>query len=103
MRGIMSLVLFSLSLVLFAQNLTLRGNIKDNHNEPLIGVTVQFIGTTIGTITDLIGDFTLSGIPVNGVIEVSYMRMQQQSFPVNGRTFISLTGMPSFFLAITAK
>lgn len=68
MRGIMSLVLFSLSLGLFAQNLTLRGKITDNHNEPLIGVTVQLRGTTIGTITDLNGDFTLSDIPVNGVI-----------------------------------
>ena len=91
MRGIMSLVLFSLSLGLFAQNLTLRGKITDNHNEPLIGVTVQLRGTTIGTITDLNGDFTLSDIPVNGVIEVSYVGMQQQSIPVNGRTFISVT------------
>lgn len=87
----MSLVLLTLSMGIFSQNLTLKGKVTDNYGEPLIGATVQLRGTTIGTITDMNGDFTLPDIPADGVIEVSYVGMEQQSIPVNGKTFISVT------------
>lgn len=59
-----------------AQTGTIRGKvIEDATNETLIGATVQIPGTTIGTITDLDGNFTLkvaSGIYSLKVSYISY-------------------------------
>ena len=38
-----------------------KGNVVDENGEPLIGVSIKIVGATGGTITDLNGDFTLSG------------------------------------------
>jgi TonB-linked SusC/RagA family outer membrane protein len=45
----------------FAQNRTISGTVKDsaNNGEPLIGVNVTGKGTTIGTVTDIDGKYTL--------------------------------------------
>ena len=40
---------------------TVKGNVVDENGEPLIGVSIKIVGATGGTITDLNGDFTLSG------------------------------------------
>ena len=42
-----------------AQQLTVKGNVKDTMGEPMIGVSVLEKGTTNGCITDLDGNFTL--------------------------------------------
>lgn len=42
-----------------AQQLTVKGNVKDTTGEPMIGVSVLEKGTTNGVITDLDGNFTL--------------------------------------------
>lgn len=39
--------------------LTLKGQVVDTQDEPLIGVSVVEKGTSHGTITDVNGDFTL--------------------------------------------
>ena len=45
----------------FAQNKTITGTVTDNKQEPLIGVNVVVKGnTSIGTITDLNGKYSLS-------------------------------------------
>ena len=42
-----------------AQQLTVKGNVKDTTGEPMIGVSVLEKGTTNGIITDIDGNFTL--------------------------------------------
>lgn len=56
---------------------TLNGNIVDVSGEPLIGASVKVLGATVGTITDIDGNFTIS-IPEKGKIEVSYMGFKTQ-------------------------
>ena len=82
-RGMVFILLWTISLCMFAQGITVRGSVVDANNEPLIGVTIQVPGTTIGTVTDADGNFTLSNVPSNGQIEVSYVGMQTQLIPVN--------------------
>lgn len=43
----------------FAQQITVQGNVKDATGEPVIGATVRVPGTSIGTVTDFDGNFTL--------------------------------------------
>ncbi|MDD3189822.1 MAG: carboxypeptidase-like regulatory domain-containing protein, partial [Fermentimonas sp.] len=65
-KGLMVTFLWSFSILMFAQNITVEGTVTDNNGEALIGVTVQVQGTTIGTITDMEGNYTLPNVPPNG-------------------------------------
>ena len=49
--------------VSFAQNLTVQGCVTDEQNEPLVGVSVQTKDKSKGTVTDIDGNYVLSGIP----------------------------------------
>ena len=48
-----------LPMSIFAQQISLRGEVKDVDGEPIIGASVMIKGTTEGTITDVDGKFTL--------------------------------------------
>jgi hypothetical protein len=56
-KGMAFVFLWMISLTMFAQELTVRGSVKDTKGEALIGVTVRVKGTTVGTITDINGSF----------------------------------------------
>lgn len=48
----------------WAAAINVKGTIKDSKSkEPLIGATIQVMGSTIGAVTDLDGNFQLEGIP----------------------------------------
>lgn len=81
--------LFSLSMT--AQNITVRGHVADTKGDPLIGVTVQVQGTSIGTVTDIEGDFTLLNVAPDATLEISYVGMRTQSLALNGRTTVRIT------------
>lgn len=52
---------------------------EEGNNEPLIGVSVTIQGSTIGTITDIDGRFSLS-LPQNGgMLEFSYLGFDKQA------------------------
>lgn len=84
------MLLWTFSLSIFAQNITVRGIITDATNEPLIGATVKIQGTSTGTITDVNGNFTFPNVPPNAILEVSYVGMIPQNIAVNGRTSINV-------------
>src|SRR5690554_5205251 len=75
----------------FAQNITVTGLVTDTQGESLIGVTIQVQGTTQGTVTDFDGKYTLTGVPSDARLEVSYVGMQGQVINVNGRSVIDIT------------
>lgn len=50
----------------------LTGVILDQTGEPIIGANVSVKGTTIGTITDIDGKYTLD-VPENAIIQISYI------------------------------
>ncbi|HCA98305.1 MAG TPA: SusC/RagA family TonB-linked outer membrane protein, partial [Porphyromonadaceae bacterium] len=89
-KGIFFLFMWSFSLCLLAQNITVRGTVTDTSGEPLIGVTVQVKGTSVGTVTDIDGTFILSNVPSNATLEISYVGMASQSVAVNGRTTLNI-------------
>ena len=47
-------------------------------------------GTTIGTVTDIDGNFSLD-TPPNSVLEISYIGYKPQTVPVNGQSTINFT------------
>lgn len=70
-KAISALFLSMLCVVTFAQTAT--GLVKDKTGEAMIGVNVLVKGTTNGTITDFDGKFSLSDVPSNATLVVSYI------------------------------
>ena len=61
------------------------GTVKDNQGRPIIGASVFVKGTTIGTITDVGGRFSLS-IPADAMtLVVSFVGMTSQEIPLLDR------------------
>ncbi|HPD86106.1 MAG TPA: SusC/RagA family TonB-linked outer membrane protein, partial [Proteiniphilum sp.] len=90
-RGLFTLLLSVMTLSLFAQNLTVRGTVTDNRQEPVIGATIILEGdASRGTVTDIDGNYILPNIPSNATLQFSYVGMVTQSVPVNGRTTINV-------------
>lgn len=80
-------LLFSLSV--FAQEITLKGNVKDLTGEPIIGGSVLVKGTTNGTITDFDGNYTLN-VPSSAIIVFSYVGYIPQEISVQGKTMLNV-------------
>ncbi len=90
MKGILFALLWSFSVCMFAQSITVRGTVTDESGEALVGVTIQIPGTAIGTITDADGRFVLPNVPSDGTLEISYVGMLSQTVALNGRTTINV-------------
>lgn len=75
----------------YAQNIRVTGLVTDTKNEPLIGVTVRVLpDNQKGTVTDVDGKFSLTNVPPDAKIEVSYVGMKSQVIGVNGRSSIDI-------------
>ena len=61
-----------LSLAVYAQDISVKGNVQDAYGEPIIGANVMIVGSTVGTITDLDGNFQLSA-PEGSTLSISYV------------------------------
>ncbi|MFR9165887.1 MAG: SusC/RagA family TonB-linked outer membrane protein [Dysgonomonas sp.] len=68
--------------IAMSQTQSVSGLVVDEAGEPVIGATVAVKGTTVGTTTDLDGNFSLS-VP-NGTknLTVSYLGYEEQTVPV---------------------
>lgn len=84
-------LLLTISLHVFSQDIAIRGIVKSAaENEPLIGVSVLMKGATIGTMTDINGEFSLS-VPSDAVLRISYIGYESQEFPIGNKTFFNIT------------
>lgn len=61
-----------LSIGAFAQQIAVKGHVKDTTGEPVIGANVLVKGTTNGTITDFDGNFMLN-VPQDAILSVSFV------------------------------
>ncbi len=74
-----------------AKQKPISGKVADSYGFPLPGVSVIVKGTTNGTVTDINGDFSLSGIPENATLQFSFVGMKTQEIQVAGQTNINVT------------
>lgn len=90
-RAVATLFLSMLCLVAFAQGRTITGKVIDGTGEPVIGANVSVLGTTNGTITDLDGNFSLSSVPSDAKIQISFIGYTTQTISVGDQTNFSVT------------
>lgn len=72
------------------ENRIIKGKVIDEKGETLIGVSILVKGTTIGTVTDFDGNFSLE-VPQNGTLVISYVGYKSQEIKVSGRTDFAIT------------
>lgn len=72
--------------MVFSQTKNITGKIVDEKSDPIIGATVKVKGTSMGTISDIDGNFRLSDVPENGTLQISYIGYQSTEISTAGRT-----------------
>lgn len=88
--ALLTLLVALISLSVSAQNVTVKGTVKDKTGETVIGASVVEKGNTSnGTITDIDGNYTIS-VPANATIVFSYVGMTTQEASVKGKTQIDI-------------
>ncbi len=81
---LITLVSFFCSASLFAQTKTVKGVIKDTSGEAIIGASVVVKGTTVGTVTDIDGNYSIN-VPAGGkTLSISYVGMKPKESPITG-------------------
>lgn len=66
----------------FAQDLTVKGKVTDTTGETVIGANVTVKGTTNGIITDIDGNYTLSGVKPSSVLVSPLLATKHKRSPV---------------------
>ena len=85
--GIM--LLAAMPLYVSAQNVTVKGNVRDAAGIPVIGAGVVQQGTSNGTITDVDGNYLIT-VPANSTLNFSSVGYVEQSIAVAGRSTINV-------------
>lgn len=76
------------------QTKTIHGTIIDETGEPMIGVSVLVKGTTVGTITDFDGKFSLDVPAGKNTLEVSYIGYKNQTITIGNNTQLNIKLQP---------
>lgn len=74
----------------FAQNLAVKGIVKDDQGLPLPGATITVKGTSDAATTDLSGKYSISA-PSTATLVFSFIGFVSQEIPVSGKTEINVS------------
>mgnify|MGYP004451056111 FL=1 len=81
---------FLLAVTAMAQ-VTVKGVVKDEQGEPIIGANVLVKGTTNGTITDLDGNYTVSDVARNATLVFSFVGYNNLEVAAKAPTTINVS------------
>jgi len=73
------------------QQKSVKGNVTDSSGGSLPGVSIVVKGTTTGVITDNDGNYSLSNIPENAILQFSFVGMKTQEVTLGAKTIINVT------------
>ena len=87
--GLLAALLLLLPGQSFAQNLRVQGRVLDELGEGLIGAGVVIQGTTVGTITDMDGNFSLT-VPQGSTLEFSCVGYKTLAIPASAQMTVNM-------------
>ena len=73
-----------------AQQFTVKGTVKDATGEPIIGANVMVKGTSNGTITDIDGNYSISGANSSSVLVFTFIGYKSQEVACKGQHEINV-------------
>lgn len=88
-RALTLLCGLALAATSFAQQVVVKGHVKDATGEPIIGATVRANGQEGGAVTDIDGNFTLN-VPAGTIISVSYIGFEEAKATASSDLVITL-------------
>ena len=73
------------------QSKPVSGTIRSASGEPLPGVTILIKGTSVGTITDTDGNFSLSKVSPDAILVISFIGMRTQEIGIGDKSVFNMT------------
>lgn len=70
---------------------TIKGRIIDEQGNPITSATIQLKGTNIRTKSDVEGNFELTSVPANAVLQVSSVGFATKDVVLQGNAFLEIT------------
>ena len=89
-KPLLLLFLFCLVPLGISAQSIIKGVVKDVAGEPIIGATVRVVGTQVGSVTDLDGNFSVQASS-QSTLQISYVGYESQTVKVAGRNNIVVT------------
>jgi TonB-linked SusC/RagA family outer membrane protein len=71
------------------EDATVTGTVVDGNGDPLPGVTITVPGSTVGTVTDVDGTYSLS-VPEGATLVFSFIGFQTKTIEVRGRSVVDV-------------
>ncbi len=90
LRFLASLFIALMCTMNVAAQIVVKGTVKDSQGEPLPGASVQVKGSTVGTITNIEGNFNINA-KSRDILVVSFIGMRTEEVKVGGQSFITIT------------
>lgn len=91
LASIASLLVLLFTTVAQAQTVTVTGTVKDTTGEPVIGASVAVVGVPgKGATADLDGNFTITAVPSDATLRISFVGMKTQEIALQGRTHLDI-------------
>ncbi|NRD23336.1 TonB-dependent receptor [Winogradskyella litoriviva] len=88
----LTLITFVLSMAVFGQNVDVTGTvIEASSGQPLPGVNVVVKNTSKGASTNFDGEFTLTDVPLNAVVVISYIGFVTQEITIVNNDALSIS------------
>ncbi|MDR2969802.1 MAG: TonB-dependent receptor [Tannerellaceae bacterium] len=72
------------------QTREISGTVTDTNGEAIIGANISVKGTSIGTISDIDGNYILANVPGNSILVFSYLGMKTQEISVGDKRLINV-------------
>jgi TonB-linked SusC/RagA family outer membrane protein len=92
LKGMLQTFLLMTLLIISIQGFTqsaISGRVSSTDGEPVPGVTIVIKGSTIGTVADADGKYSLNNVPSDATLVFSFVGMKTQEIPVADRTIIN--------------
>lgn len=89
LRMLTLLCVLVLSVSAFAQQIAVKGHVKDETGEPIIGATIRVAGQAGGTVTDFDGNFTINA-NTGDMVSVSYIGYDVFEAPAAAKMVVTL-------------
>ncbi|MCW0481859.1 TonB-dependent receptor [Gaoshiqia sediminis] len=72
------------------QSEPVKGKVSSSSGEPIPGATVVLKGSSIGTVTDVNGNYTLSNVPADATLVFTFVGMRTQEIFVDNRQIVDI-------------
>ncbi|NIG52533.1 SusC/RagA family TonB-linked outer membrane protein [Chitinophaga sp. Cy-1792] len=89
-RLLITLLLVLVQGLVFAQNRSITGKITDGQGAPIPGASIAIKGTKSGTSSSPDGTFSLSNVPANATLIVSFVGYKTQEVSIGGKSSLAI-------------